>query len=98
MTAHTHQTVPTQFVEASGIRFAYRRFGKTGGVPLIFNQHLTVPASISTFTSTRRTIAASLSHKGSQRRNWQIEAAIADRRSCRVGQRGQDHGPDPRSN
>jgi pimeloyl-ACP methyl ester carboxylesterase len=39
MTAHTHQTAPTQFVEASGIRFAYRRFGKAGGVPLVFNQH-----------------------------------------------------------
>ena len=25
---HTHQTAPTQFVEANGIRFAYRRFGK----------------------------------------------------------------------
>ena len=36
---HTHQTAPTQFVEASGIRFAYRRFGKTGGVPIVFNQH-----------------------------------------------------------
>src|SRR6266699_7150000 len=35
----THQTAPTQFVEANGIRFAYRRFGKTGGVPLIFNVH-----------------------------------------------------------
>src|ERR1700754_4489641 len=39
MTEHTHQTAPTQFVEANGIRFAYRRFGKTGGVPLVFNQH-----------------------------------------------------------
>ena len=39
MTQHTHQTAPTQFVEANGIRFAYRRFGKTGGVPLVFNQH-----------------------------------------------------------
>ena len=29
----THQTAPTQFVEANGIRFAYRRFGKAGGVP-----------------------------------------------------------------
>jgi pimeloyl-ACP methyl ester carboxylesterase len=38
---HTHQTAPTQFVEANGIRFAYRRFGKSGGVPLIFNQHFT---------------------------------------------------------
>src|SRR5436309_15482722 len=35
----THQTAPTQFVEANGIRFAYRRFGKTGGVPLVFSQH-----------------------------------------------------------
>jgi pimeloyl-ACP methyl ester carboxylesterase len=39
MTAHTHQTAPTQYVEANGIRFAYRRFGKPGGVPIVFNQH-----------------------------------------------------------
>jgi pimeloyl-ACP methyl ester carboxylesterase len=39
MTQHNHQTAPTQFVEANGIRFAYRRFGKTGSVPLVFNQH-----------------------------------------------------------
>src|ERR1700726_2356552 len=36
---HTHQTAPTQFIEAHGIRFAYRRFGKAGGVPIVFNQH-----------------------------------------------------------
>src|SRR3984893_11228875 len=36
---HTHQTAPTQFVDANGIRFAYRRFGKAGGVPLVFNMH-----------------------------------------------------------
>jgi pimeloyl-ACP methyl ester carboxylesterase len=41
MTNHTHQTAPTQFVETNGTRFAYRRFGKTGGVPLVFNQHFT---------------------------------------------------------
>jgi pimeloyl-ACP methyl ester carboxylesterase len=41
MTQHTHQTAPTQFVDAAGIRFAYRRFGKAGGVPLVFNQHFT---------------------------------------------------------
>ncbi len=35
----THQTAPTQFVEANGIRFAYRRFGNAAGVPLVFNQH-----------------------------------------------------------
>ena len=38
---HTHQTAPTQFVEANGIRFAYRRFGNAVGVPLVFNQHFT---------------------------------------------------------
>src|ERR1700733_13743563 len=36
---HPHQTAPTQFVNANGIRFAYRRFGKAGGVPLVFNMH-----------------------------------------------------------
>jgi pimeloyl-ACP methyl ester carboxylesterase len=41
MTTYTHQTAPTQFVEARGIRFAYRRFGKAGALPLVFNQHYT---------------------------------------------------------
>lgn len=41
MTNYTHDTAPTQFVEANGIRFAYRRFGKAGGVPIVFNQHFT---------------------------------------------------------
>jgi pimeloyl-ACP methyl ester carboxylesterase len=36
---HTHVTAPTQFVEANGIRFAYRRFGIETGVPLLFMQH-----------------------------------------------------------
>jgi pimeloyl-ACP methyl ester carboxylesterase len=40
-TIHTHQTASTQFVEANGIRFAYRRFGNAAGVPLVFNQHFT---------------------------------------------------------
>jgi pimeloyl-ACP methyl ester carboxylesterase len=39
MPEHTHETAPTQYVEANGIRFAYRRFGKAGGVPIVFNQH-----------------------------------------------------------
>ena len=39
MTTYTHQTAPTQYVQANGIRFAYRRFGKAGGVPLVFNMH-----------------------------------------------------------
>jgi pimeloyl-ACP methyl ester carboxylesterase len=41
MTTHTHHTAPTQYVEANGIRFAFRRFGKAGGVPLVFNIHFT---------------------------------------------------------
>jgi pimeloyl-ACP methyl ester carboxylesterase len=38
---HTHDTAPTEFVEAGGIRFAYRRFGdtRTGRPPLVFFQH-----------------------------------------------------------
>jgi pimeloyl-ACP methyl ester carboxylesterase len=39
MTTYTHDTVPTEFVEANGIRFAYRRFGATSGAPLVFIQH-----------------------------------------------------------
>jgi pimeloyl-ACP methyl ester carboxylesterase len=33
---YTHETVATQFVEADGVRYAYRRFGKAGTVPLLF--------------------------------------------------------------
>jgi len=36
MSNYTHETVPTQFVEANGIRYAYRRFGKPGKAPLLF--------------------------------------------------------------
>ncbi|MGO4310665.1 alpha/beta fold hydrolase [Pseudomonas sp. KB_15] len=41
MTQYNHQSAPTQFVDAAGIRFAYRRFGKSGGVPLVLNMHFT---------------------------------------------------------
>lgn len=38
---HTHTTAPTSFVEVEGSRFAYRRFGKSGGdrPPLFMLQH-----------------------------------------------------------
>ena len=39
MSNYTHETVPTQFVEAEGTRYAYRRFGKAGTVPLLFLQY-----------------------------------------------------------
>jgi hypothetical protein len=38
---HTHQTVSTEFVDTKGMGFAYRRFGKAGGIPPVFSQHLT---------------------------------------------------------
>jgi len=41
MTAHSHETAPTQYIEANGVRFAYRRFGKTGDVPVVLNMHFT---------------------------------------------------------
>ena len=36
MNENSHETVPTQFVGAKDIQFAYRRFGKQGGIPLVF--------------------------------------------------------------
>jgi pimeloyl-ACP methyl ester carboxylesterase len=40
MTALTHETAPTQFVQAGGTRFAYRRFGRKGDVPLLLLNYL----------------------------------------------------------
>jgi pimeloyl-ACP methyl ester carboxylesterase len=34
-----HQVAKTQFVEIDGAKIAYRRFGRRGGVPLVFFQH-----------------------------------------------------------
>src|SRR2546425_2558819 len=34
-----HMTAPTRFIEANGVRYAYRRFGSEEGVPLIFLPH-----------------------------------------------------------
>jgi pimeloyl-ACP methyl ester carboxylesterase len=39
MNNRTHETVPTQFVQAGGNCYAYRRFGKAGTVPLLFLQY-----------------------------------------------------------
>jgi pimeloyl-ACP methyl ester carboxylesterase len=41
MSNYTHQTATTQFVEATGIRFAYRRFGAKIDTPLLFFMHFT---------------------------------------------------------
>jgi pimeloyl-ACP methyl ester carboxylesterase len=39
VSTYTHETTPTQFVEADGIRYAYRRFGRAGTVPLLFLEY-----------------------------------------------------------
>jgi pimeloyl-ACP methyl ester carboxylesterase len=41
MPQDTHETAPTQFAEAGGIRFAYRRFGRRGGTPLLLLTYFT---------------------------------------------------------
>jgi len=35
-TSITHETAKTEFIEAGGVRYAYRRFGRPGGAPLVF--------------------------------------------------------------
>src|SRR5262249_27030154 len=40
MSIITHATASTRFVDAEGIRFRYRRFGRNGGAPpIVLNQH-----------------------------------------------------------
>src|SRR5580700_6078560 len=35
----SHETAPTLFVNGEGVRYAYRRFGKSGTVPLLFLEY-----------------------------------------------------------
>jgi pimeloyl-ACP methyl ester carboxylesterase len=41
MSTHTSLTAPTQFAETHGIQFAYRRWGKPGGLPIVFLNYFT---------------------------------------------------------
>jgi len=36
---HTHITAPTLFIEVSGTKYAYRRFGAESGIPIVLFQH-----------------------------------------------------------
>jgi len=62
MTSFVHDTAPTQYAEAGGIRFAYRRFGIPGPPPLVFFQHFMgtmddhYPALSDAFASDREVI------------------------------------------
>jgi pimeloyl-ACP methyl ester carboxylesterase len=58
----TLETVATQYIEASGIKFSYRQLGLTSGVPLVFLQHFTGnmdawdPAVVNALAKTRPVI------------------------------------------
>jgi pimeloyl-ACP methyl ester carboxylesterase len=39
MVTEQHNSAPTRFVEADGVRFAYRRFGDPVGTPIVLLQH-----------------------------------------------------------
>ena len=41
MTIELSTHAPTSFIEANGVRYAYRRLGQPSGVPLVFLQHFT---------------------------------------------------------
>lgn len=41
MSSYTTLTVPTQFADVNGTKFAYRRFGKPGKLPLVLFQYFT---------------------------------------------------------
>ena len=36
---NSHNSAPTRFIETSGVRYAYRRFGRAAGTPIVFLQH-----------------------------------------------------------
>src|ERR1700756_176304 len=36
---NSHNTAATRFVEASGVKYAHRRFGAATGTPVVFLQH-----------------------------------------------------------
>jgi len=82
MTQHSHQTAPTQFVDAAGVRFAYRRFGKSGGVPLVFNMHFTGtmdhwdPAVTDGFAKDREVIL--FDNAGISRSSGEVPASIEE--------------------
>src|SRR5271163_3670136 len=82
MMIHTHQTAPTHYVEANGIRFAYRRFGKPNGVPLVFNQHYTGtmdhwdPAVTDGFAKNRQVIL--FNNAGVSSSSGEVPARFAD--------------------
>jgi hypothetical protein len=57
---HTHVTAPTQFVEANGIRFAYRRFGRETREPLLLMQHCIALSKPGPLSGARQTFSRSL--------------------------------------
>jgi hypothetical protein len=65
VTTHTHQTAPTQFVEANGIRFAYRRQHSLGWKKVNSSQSSSAPDNRAwdTFESASNALAPNLSRE-----------------------------------
>ena len=62
-TQTTHNTAETQSVEAAGVEFAYRRFGRPSDLPLVVLQHFrgNVRGRRTRRAGTRRRAAGTLS-------------------------------------
>lgn len=81
-TAATAATTPTRFVEADGIRFAYRRLNEGIGIPVLFTQHFmgnldTIdPAVLDGLAATRDVIWFDTAGVGSS--NGEPKSSIAD--------------------
>jgi uncharacterized protein len=65
VTTHTHQTAPTRFVEANGIRLAYRRQHPAGWKKVNWSQSSSAPdnGEWDTFESARTALAPNLSRE-----------------------------------
>jgi len=93
---HTHRTAPTQFVEAAGIRFAYRRFGATTDIPLLFFMHFTGTMDSQRFDGDRavhgdRSVRAGRESRPA-RPQWRCAAGIGATASGQLARHGKHDG------
>ena len=92
MTTFTHTNAPTQFVDAADIRFAFRRFGKQTGIPLVLLQHFTGnldswdPAVLDGFAKDREIII--FNNRGIASTNGVVPTTYADYTAIRTTLKG----------
>ena len=77
MSNATHETAPTEFVQVGGVRFAYRRFGRPGDLPLLLLNYFAatlddwdplVTNGLASVRSSRSTMPASAVRRATRRR------------------------------